>query len=337
MRASQTFDNLITQVKASNLNFQIQLSPFSALISLKKSLVKDKCGVSLVPPIRHPPILHHHDSVLHQNQELTDKIIDLEKGIRNLTSANRETLTDCEKSYKTATSLKNVLDVKNESILAKEDVYTKQIQSLRLENFLLRESIEKSGEVQKKVDDILNETKKDLNKKQKLLLELNKKNGSLEKKIKDLETENKKIDINKNAKDEEIHELKEKLFKLPQLISKQTNSTNTSPIPFFSSATQTDMIMSHPGLLLLDTQIMMKKDNPKCSHYGCFIRQPKSPPTEFAISEYIPGPSRICLLLIPTKISVTCIEAINASTAANLASTAAQESTLYVYALMNVV
>ena len=49
MLASNTFDFILEQIKKSSLNFQIQLSPFSAYISLKKSLVTDKSGVPQLP------------------------------------------------------------------------------------------------------------------------------------------------------------------------------------------------------------------------------------------------------------------------------------------------
>ena len=45
MIAENTFANIIQQVQSSNLNFQLQLSPFSAMISLKKTPVKDKSGL----------------------------------------------------------------------------------------------------------------------------------------------------------------------------------------------------------------------------------------------------------------------------------------------------
>ena len=50
MLADQTFKNIIDGIQNSNLNFQLQVSPFSAFISLKKSLVKDKSGSYLQPP-----------------------------------------------------------------------------------------------------------------------------------------------------------------------------------------------------------------------------------------------------------------------------------------------
>ena len=50
MIASRTFNDIIELVQTSNLNFQLQVSPFSAYISLKKSLVKDKSGAPILPP-----------------------------------------------------------------------------------------------------------------------------------------------------------------------------------------------------------------------------------------------------------------------------------------------
>ena len=51
MAASQAFDTIITQVKLSNLNFRIEMTPFAATIVLKKSLIKDKSGYPILPPL----------------------------------------------------------------------------------------------------------------------------------------------------------------------------------------------------------------------------------------------------------------------------------------------
>ena len=48
--ASTVFFKIIDQIQSSNVNFQLQLSPFSAKISLKKSWVRDKTGALLLPP-----------------------------------------------------------------------------------------------------------------------------------------------------------------------------------------------------------------------------------------------------------------------------------------------
>ena len=49
MLATDSFNNILNQVQDSCLNFQLQVSPFSALISIKKSFVKDKSGCLILP------------------------------------------------------------------------------------------------------------------------------------------------------------------------------------------------------------------------------------------------------------------------------------------------
>ena len=55
--ASCIFDNILQEIQVSNLNYQIQLSPFSALISLKKSFIKEKDGSLRLPM---PPLSSSH-------------------------------------------------------------------------------------------------------------------------------------------------------------------------------------------------------------------------------------------------------------------------------------
>ena len=55
MLASNAFDNIIDKIRTSNLNFQIQMSPFSAYISLKRTLIKEKSGAFCPPPTPESP------------------------------------------------------------------------------------------------------------------------------------------------------------------------------------------------------------------------------------------------------------------------------------------
>ena len=50
MHANYAFNSIIDKIRNSNLNFQLQLSPFSAQISLKNSLVTERTGVARLPP-----------------------------------------------------------------------------------------------------------------------------------------------------------------------------------------------------------------------------------------------------------------------------------------------
>ena len=49
MVTNNAFNNVLQCIQNSCLNYRIQLSPFSAVISLKKSLVKDKSGTPTLP------------------------------------------------------------------------------------------------------------------------------------------------------------------------------------------------------------------------------------------------------------------------------------------------
>ena len=48
--ATITFEKILKEIQSSNLNFQLQVSPFSAQISLKKSLVREGEGTLRIPP-----------------------------------------------------------------------------------------------------------------------------------------------------------------------------------------------------------------------------------------------------------------------------------------------
>ena len=61
--ASYSFDKILHDIQSSNLNFQLQVSPFSALILLKKSIVKEKNRSSCAPVL--PP---ECNSVVHKKE-----------------------------------------------------------------------------------------------------------------------------------------------------------------------------------------------------------------------------------------------------------------------------
>ena len=49
MLAKATFDNLIYEIQESGLNYTMQITPYSATISLKKSFVTDRNGLTVIP------------------------------------------------------------------------------------------------------------------------------------------------------------------------------------------------------------------------------------------------------------------------------------------------
>ena len=80
MVASRTFDSILNQIQISNLNFHLQVSPFSANISLKRSPVKDKSGSPICyPPTTPSSLPNASDEALIES--LNSKIIKLERAL----------------------------------------------------------------------------------------------------------------------------------------------------------------------------------------------------------------------------------------------------------------
>ena len=106
MAASEEFDKNIDCVKLSNLNFCLQLSPFSANIYLKKTLIRDKSGNYMNPVILDPSLMEKHIS---ENTEVSKKVAVLENTIDDLKHRLDVSETECENAHGTINQLKNIL------------------------------------------------------------------------------------------------------------------------------------------------------------------------------------------------------------------------------------
>ena len=71
MVTSKIFDHILQQIQQSNLNFCIQVSPFSASISLKKSLAKDKMGLPVIQYLSSASPFSKYFQLLCQIQSLS--------------------------------------------------------------------------------------------------------------------------------------------------------------------------------------------------------------------------------------------------------------------------
>ena len=95
MLASRIFDNIITQIQNSSLNFQIQLSPFAANISLKKSLIKDKSGSIVFPMTSSLSKTDSESTVLELEKRFQRLQKDYENAVEDLAAVDKvvESLT----------------------------------------------------------------------------------------------------------------------------------------------------------------------------------------------------------------------------------------------------
>ena len=78
MLASNAFENIIDQIRTSNLNFHLQMSPFSASISLKRSLIKEQSGAFRLPPTPRAPSSEFEIAALvKKNLQLEEKLVEM--------------------------------------------------------------------------------------------------------------------------------------------------------------------------------------------------------------------------------------------------------------------
>ena len=115
MIAEQTFDSILQQVQNSNLNFQLQLSPFSANISLKKSPIKNQAGVPILSQGFLPGA--YSASVI---AALTARNLSLEGELRSLRNDYAKAIDDCvascDKSEKLEAEVQSLRDNYAEAI-----------------------------------------------------------------------------------------------------------------------------------------------------------------------------------------------------------------------------
>ena len=89
MAATLKFDDILRTIQSSNLNFHLEISPFSAIIHMKKTLITNKFGISLFPPPADSALLDQEKS---QNSVLSQKIVFLETEISDIKRDYEEAL-----------------------------------------------------------------------------------------------------------------------------------------------------------------------------------------------------------------------------------------------------
>ena len=99
MHAIESFNHILQQVQNSCLNFHLQISPFSAVISIKKSLIRDKSGNFMLPP---PTLFQDPNKKF---EELADKNLLLEKDLISINKKYENAINDCSKANQLIKSL----------------------------------------------------------------------------------------------------------------------------------------------------------------------------------------------------------------------------------------
>ena len=130
MLASKAFYDILSRIQSSNLNFQLQISPFAALISLKKTLVKDKSGTYLLPPSTMPIVRDDDfENLVARNLKLEKDILDLKKNY--------------EKAYESLQNSEAENEVLKKAIIDKDIV----LEKTKSDSLLLQNKLEKAENV----------------------------------------------------------------------------------------------------------------------------------------------------------------------------------------------
>ena len=176
MAAKRTFDDLLAQIQASNLNFHLQLSPFSASISLKKSLIKYKFGNTLLPPCPLPsdepnqPVEHEDSLLLAEKDHLKQELVDLQK----LQNSSTETIQIFEQKIANmeASALKSFEERNVEVTSLKKSIKTSNLEieslkkDLQARNKHVKEKENETNKLEQKCENLvanLKRTKNEMN------------------------------------------------------------------------------------------------------------------------------------------------------------------------------
>ena len=119
MAINTTFSSILNEIQLSNLNFSIQMTPFAAYITLKKSVQRDLNGDCAVPS---PPLLsllqraqQETLNLQNENNQLRSNIAVLEEKYENVVSENDDLVAkikESNKNIKALTDTTNTLQCK---------------------------------------------------------------------------------------------------------------------------------------------------------------------------------------------------------------------------------
>ena len=119
MAVNDTFNSIVSQIQVSNLNFVVNITPYAAYITLKKTAQVDSNGAHISPS---PPIMKLLDQALRDRYEALEEIsrlksviMEVENNCKDLKKINKslsEKLTSAQDSLSSSQVEKESLDKK---------------------------------------------------------------------------------------------------------------------------------------------------------------------------------------------------------------------------------
>ena len=256
MLALRTFNKKIQQISSSNLNFQLQESPFSAQISLKKSLVKEKDGSIRLPPTVSPKFCK--DSKI---EALEKQVKNLEKVLESLRNKYSQSVGNLEEAEKKIKELEDVISnqIKNEH---DQEVFDLEIVNNRLRGEIadLEKSVDTKNKISERLQKELSENKKKAEKDKAIMIKAH------------------KVEVKSWRKD--LGEERKQTLKLEKQLKKKLDdsiaSKHSSP-KYFLGETFNPACSDCDDTF--DGDISDPDPNGRKHAQQCVLRQPFSPPT----------------------------------------------------------
>ena len=264
MAVDATFSSIINEIQLSNLNFSLQMTPFAAYITLKKSVIKDVDGIQAFPS---PPILlllqqanQTIDNLQEENKQLKIETDAAHKNNENLVNDNAALVEAVQASdtklavskatnhslhEKLAAAEKEILKVssaKHASETEMKDAKKSHLQEINKANSIIK-TLEKGG---KGLEKEIHNLRRSLENTRDTIKTLKNEHSSLKINKNKLEAKIKKLEKVASQKDLKIMELTKKentdinqnlSNSLCSSTSSTTNSCNPEPtsVPSFTS------------------------------------------------------------------------------------------------------
>ena len=123
MPASNVFHEILDQIQSSNLNFQLHVTPFSAQIYLRKSLVKDKAGIT------RPPVSPEIEKLVERNEKLQNELTMLQS---NHNAVMNNYMNACE----TIKTLENRIKEEMKPVVIHSDIKANDEETKKLKDII---------------------------------------------------------------------------------------------------------------------------------------------------------------------------------------------------------
>ena len=276
MHASNAFEQIIDQIRTSNLNFQLTMSPFSAQISLKKSLIIDKSGNICQP--RSVVAAADMAKIESDCAILASENDELKKALKILQDNHDRAVNDCHEAHEKIKVLEKV-PIKTEYNNMEDEVENLKMENNRMntENFEYSRLVKEQSE---EICDLRNIIKT----KSEVSNNLNKKIGEIriksEKNIAALKRSH-KVEVKFWRK--ELGEERKQKMKLEDKLDRLRTSDDGITVDDKNTDDEVIVQLANPSSLNCDDTSAgdeVQSGQYRCEHpTQCVIRQPYPPPS----------------------------------------------------------